>query len=139
MAISQISSARQPLLDRLSRQQQDQFRIARRAALVGIAASTCLSGAKLFVGWKAHSTAVQADGLENLGDVLSTVIVLIGLIVAARPPDANHPYGHGRSETVAGLVVGLLLGVAGGAICLESWSARGRPMVLLRRCLPSGP
>jgi cation diffusion facilitator family transporter len=79
-----------------------------------------LSVAKLLVGWFGHSTAVFADGLENAGDLFGSGLVLYALFVASRPPDREHPYGHGRSETIAGLAVGFLLGASGLAICYES-------------------
>jgi hypothetical protein len=57
---------------------------------------------------------VLATGVEFAGDVFASSVVLFGTIAAARPADANHPYGHGRAETLAAIVVGLGL-VAGGA------------------------
>ena len=54
-----------------------------------------------------------ATGVEFAGDVLASAVVLLGLIVAGKPADENHPYGHGRIESLAAFVVGLIL-VAGG-------------------------
>jgi cation diffusion facilitator family transporter len=88
---------------------------------VGIVASGALSVAKLVAGWLAHSTAVFADGLENLADLFGSGLVLYGLMVAARPPDKEHPYGHGRSETIAGLAVGMILATSGVLICYHSF------------------
>ena len=65
-------------------------------------------------------TAVFADGIENTVDLFGSGIVLFSLHLAAQPPDSNHPYGHGRSETIAGLAVGFLLGVSGLFICYQS-------------------
>lgn len=79
-----------------------------------------LSAIKLIVGWIGHSTAVLADGLENTGDLFGSGLVLYALHIASRPADREHPYGHGRSETIAGLAVGFLLGASGLAICFES-------------------
>jgi cation diffusion facilitator family transporter len=59
---------------------------------------------------------VVADGLESAGDVFASGIVLLGLTLAARPADWNHPYGPGRIETVTGLFVGFMLAMAGLAI-----------------------
>ena len=64
----------------------------------------------------AGSTAVIADGIESAGDFLASGIVAIGLMIAARPPDENHPYGHGRLETISGLAVGVLLSITGTTI-----------------------
>src|SRR5262245_16197105 len=71
----------------------------------------------------AGSLSTLAVGFEITGDVLASAIVLIGLGVAARPPDANHPYGHGRIETVAGLLVGFLLVTGGTGVIYRSMTA----------------
>lgn len=63
---------------------------------------------------------MTAIGAEFAGDVLASSVVLVGLIAASRPPDANHPYGHGRLETVAGLLVGFILVVGGVGVCYRS-------------------
>jgi cation diffusion facilitator family transporter len=90
--------------------------VGRRLALISISISVVLAAAKLIVGVKAGSTAVISDGLEASGDVLSSAIVYAGLWLASKPPDAEHPYGHGRYETLAGLAVGGLLLLTGAAI-----------------------
>ena len=56
---------------------------------------------------------------ETTADVLTAGIVFTGLWVASRPPDENHPYGHGRYETLAGLAVGAILLVTGAGICWQ--------------------
>jgi cation diffusion facilitator family transporter len=68
---------------------------------------------------------VVADGVESASDILASGAVLFGLIVASLPPDANHPYGHGRFETLAGLLVGMLLAGTGTAISIRSLSNIG--------------
>ena len=89
---------------------------------MGIAALSMLVGfvmaaAKIIVGLKANSTAVVSDGFESASDVLTSGIVLIGLYIARKPPDEDHPYGHGRFETLAGLAVGTILAASGTLIC----------------------
>lgn len=79
-----------------------------------------LAVAKIVVGLLAGSTAVVADGVESAGDVLASGVILIGLWVASRPPDENHPYGHGRFETLTGLGVGLGLVLTGVVIVWRS-------------------
>jgi cation diffusion facilitator family transporter len=78
--------------------------------------SGVLAAIKITAGLMGHSTAVVADGLESTGDMFASGIVLLGLTLAAKPADWNHPYGHGRIETVTGLFVGFTLAVAGLAI-----------------------
>jgi cation diffusion facilitator family transporter len=78
--------------------------------------SGALAAIKITAGLMGHSTAVVADGLESAGDVFASGIVLLGLTLAAKPADWEHPYGHGRVETVTGLFVGFTLALTGLAI-----------------------
>jgi cation diffusion facilitator family transporter len=82
--------------------------------------SGALAVIKIAFGISGHSTAVVADGLESAADVIASGFVLFGLTLAAKPADDNHPYGHGRVETLTGLLIGLVLMVGGALI---SWSA----------------
>ena len=77
-------------------------------------------GQDLLAGLHGHSTAVVADGLESASDVFASGFVLLGLTLAAKPADAEHPYGHGRVETLTGLLIGLGLAVGGALICYGS-------------------
>ena len=77
-------------------------------AAVSIAASAALSIANVWAGLAGGSTSVTAAGAEFAGDVLASTIVLLGMLAAAKPPDEDHPYGHGRVETLAGLAVGVI-------------------------------
>ena len=92
------------------------MQIGQRVALAGMVVSGVLAAIKITAGLMGHSTAVVADGLESTGDMFASGIVLLGLTLAAKPADWNHPYGHGRIETVTGLFVGFTLAVAGLAI-----------------------
>lgn len=85
----------------------------RRLAVISVVASAALAALNVAVGLTAQSASVVAIGVEFAGDVLASAVVLVGLLVASRPPDDNHPYGHGRIETIAGLFVGFVL-MAGG-------------------------
>jgi cation diffusion facilitator family transporter len=91
-------------------------RIGRRIALISMVVGTGLAVSKILVGTHVGSDAITSDGLEASGDVLSSCIVYAGLWAASRPPDSEHPYGHGRYETLAGLAVGAILLLAGAAI-----------------------
>jgi cation diffusion facilitator family transporter len=98
-------------------------RVGRRVAIAGIAASATLATLNVAVGLHARSTSVVATGFEFAGDVLASTIVLLGISVAARPADRDHPYGHGRVETLAAFVVGLILLAGGAGICWNSLRA----------------
>jgi cation diffusion facilitator family transporter len=83
-------------------------------------ASAALSAAKIIIGLHANSTAVVSDGLESAGDVLASGLALFGLILAAKPPDTEHPYGHGRVEILSALIVGMMLTASGSLISFRS-------------------
>jgi cation diffusion facilitator family transporter len=93
--------------------------------------SAALATAKIVVGLRANSTAVVSDGLESVGDVLTSGLVLFGLFIAAKPPDSEHPYGHGRLETLSALVVGMILIASGSLIAFRSlqraWESQHTP------------
>jgi cation diffusion facilitator family transporter len=91
-----------------------------RSSLVGIAANCFLALLKCFTGIVGHSFALVADGIESFSDVITSSVVYWGLRVAIKPPDKDHPYGHGKAEPVAGLIVGVALMAAGLAIAAES-------------------
>jgi cation diffusion facilitator family transporter len=82
---------------------------------------------KIAIGLAAHSAAVVSDGLEAGADVVSSAIVFAGLWLASKPPDHNHPYGHGRYETLASLGVSSILAITGVAICWRSFATMGEP------------
>lgn len=101
--------------------------LGQRVALISMGVSGVLAAAKLIAGWVAGSMAVFADGIESAGDVLFSGVVLLGLLVASRPPDENHPYGHGRFETLTGLGVAIALALTGMLICWRSLSGLAGP------------
>jgi cation diffusion facilitator family transporter len=80
-----------------------------RTTAVGLVVNFTLATGKLVAGWVGHSHALIADGVESLADLLSSVIVWRGLVVAAEPPDQDHPYGHGKAEPLAAALVALML------------------------------
>jgi cation diffusion facilitator family transporter len=92
----------------------------RRIAITSMLVSAGLAAAKISIGLHAQSTATVSDGVESAGDVLASGLVLLGLIIAAKPPDSEHPYGHGRLETLSALAVGMLLVGTGVLIAFES-------------------
>lgn len=103
----------------------ESYRTARRVTLAGMTISGVLACSNIVIGLLATSTSVVATGVEFAGDVLASSIVLIGMGVAARPADANHPYGHGRFETISAFVVGVILAAGGAMICYQSLQAVG--------------
>lgn len=89
--------------------------------LIGMLVNTGLAFVKLVAGLVGHSYALIADAVESMADIVASVVVWQGLNIAARPADSDHPYGHGRAETLAALIVALMVigagvGIAVGAI-----------------------
>ena len=91
-----------------------------KSTLLGIAVNLALALTKCTAGLLGHSFALVADGLESSADVLSGLVVYFGLRLAVKPPDADHPYGHGKAEPIAAVVVGLTLVAAAIGIMFES-------------------
>jgi cation diffusion facilitator family transporter len=91
-----------------------------QATYISIIGNFVLAVAKGITGVFGNSYALVADAIESLTDVLSSALVLFGLKYSTRPADSNHPYGHGRAETlVTFLVVGFLL-ISATIIAYES-------------------
>jgi cation diffusion facilitator family transporter len=85
-----------------------------------IAINLVLALVKIAVGLVGNSYALVADGIESTADIFSSLVVWSGLRVSARPPDRNHPYGHGKAESLAGLAVALFLMAAAVLIAVQA-------------------
>ncbi|MFM8358542.1 MAG: cation diffusion facilitator family transporter [Verrucomicrobiota bacterium] len=90
-----------------------------RATLTGLAVNCLLAGGKLAAGMAGRSDALIADAVESLADILGALIVWHGLAVSARPADDEHPYGHGKAESLAAAAIGTLLLLAASGIGLH--------------------
>lgn len=75
---------------------------------------------KISIGMIISSTAIIADGINNLTDAISNITTLIGFHMASRQPDREHPYGHGRFEYLSGLLVGLIILAVGFSSLFEA-------------------
>jgi cation diffusion facilitator family transporter len=91
-----------------------------RLVLRGIALNAVLAAAKFAGGIFGHTYALIADGAESLLDILSSSLVWAGFRVAAKPPDADHPYGHGKAEPLAALAVALFVFMMAGWIAVHA-------------------
>lgn len=98
-------------------QKQERYQATRKVTLVGVAVNIVLSLVQLIGGFFAHSQALIADGIHTLSDLLSDFVVLFAAKMANQDADESHPYGHGRFETLATVILGLALsGVAVGIV-----------------------
>ena len=104
----------------------------RRVLLTALAVNVLLALVKFGVGWNLGSLSVLSDAIHSLLDGGASVIALIGITAAARPPDANHPYGHRKYEILATLIVA-------GLLFLRAWEILGAAVGrLLRQAAPPG-
>jgi len=89
------------------------------ASIVGICCNFLLFAVKLTGGLLMNSISVMADAFNNLSDAASSIISFVGVKLAGRPADADHPFGHGRYEYIAALIVAFLV-LEVGFSCLKS-------------------
>ena len=93
-----------------------------RVALLGLVVNVVLAFAKIVAGLVGHAYVLIADGIESALDVGGSIVIWGGLTVAARPPDETHPYGHGKAEPIAAIVVAF--GVLAAALVIAIQSVR---------------
>lgn len=91
-----------------------------RTTIIGIITSIVLAAIKAVAGILGNSYALIADAIESASDVFTSIVVLAGLRIAQLPPDQKHPYGHGKAEPFAGIVVAIALFVAAIIIITQS-------------------
>ncbi|MCF6138064.1 cation diffusion facilitator family transporter [Pseudalkalibacillus berkeleyi] len=108
--------------------QNDRFRQGEFAAWVGIIGNLILAIIKGSVGFLSNSRALIADAVHSASDVAGSFAVLLGLRAAKLPPDRDHPYGHGKAESIAAIIVAVLLFVVGLEIGYSSIEAFFHPI-----------
>ncbi|MCG8605979.1 cation diffusion facilitator family transporter [bacterium] len=91
-----------------------------RASAMAIAVNFVLAFVKIATGLIGNSYALVADGIESTTDIFSSMVVWSGLRISTKPPDKRHPYGHGKAESIAGVVVSAFLLVAAILIAVQS-------------------
>lgn len=104
----------------MSKNKPNRQKIIVRTSIIGIVTNIVLVAFKMTVGLIAASNAIVLDAVNNLTDVLSSVVTIVGTKLAARRPDREHPYGHGRYEYLAALVVGAIIFSVGAFALIES-------------------
>jgi len=91
-----------------------------RTVLVGLSSNVLLAVIKIVTGILGNSYALMADGIESTLDIFSSMVVLGGIKISSLPADENHPYGHGKAESLAAMSVSLILLMAGIGIAIKS-------------------
>ena len=86
---------------------------AMKVSIISIIANVVLAAFKLVAGILAHSSAMVSDAIHSASDVFSTFVVMIGIKIASKEPDEEHPYGHERMECVAAIILATILCITG--------------------------
>lgn len=107
----------------------ERFKKAEFAAWVGIIGNILLAALKIVVGMLGNSRALIADAAHSASDVVGSLAVLIGIRASKIPPDKDHPYGHGKAESVAAIIVAVILFLVGVQIGYGSFQALFEPIL----------
>lgn len=91
------------------------------AGVAGIVTNALLSTIKIAAGLIFNSIAITADGINNLADASSSIILLVGIKLSVKPPDEEHPYGHARIEYLTGLLISLAIIILGAQLFMNSF------------------
>ena len=111
---------------------QQRYKKVRKVTLIGSLVDFLLGITKILVGWVAHSQALIADGIHSLSDLATDFIVLYAAKHAHKEADENHPYGHGRIETLATVGLGVTLAIIAGGIAYDAVLRLNDPDKLLQ-------
>ena len=95
-------------------------RVANRVSCITIIGNLVLSVGKFLAGIIAHSNAMISDAVHSASDVFSTFVVIIGIKLASKKPDKEHPYGHERLECVAAIILAIVLFITGLGIGMNA-------------------
>lgn len=104
-------------------EKDERFKQAEFGAMVGIVGNIVLAIIKAVIGYVGNSKALMADAVHSASDVIGSLAVLFGLRAAKQPPDDDHPYGHGKAESISAIIVAVLLFVVGIEIVISSIKA----------------
>lgn len=99
---------------------EENIKFARRGPLVSILAYLVLTIGKLVFGHLLNSSSLTADGFNNLSDIMSNVILLVGLYLASRPADEDHRFGHWKIEDLASLLTSFIMFLVGFQVLFET-------------------
>ncbi|WP_041808732.1 cation diffusion facilitator family transporter [Evansella cellulosilytica] len=109
---------------------EERYKKVKFGAWVGIIGNIALAVIKFIVGMLANSRALVADAVHSASDVVGSVAVLIGIRAAQLPPDRDHPYGHGKAETITAIIVAVLLFIVGLEIAIGAINAFFEPIAV---------
>ncbi len=104
----------------MEKKEKDRKSVIVNTSVIGIIANVFLAIFKAIVGFVSNSIAITLDAVNNLSDVLSSVITIVGTKFAEKAPDKDHPYGHGRIEYLSAMIISIIILYAGGLSFFES-------------------
>ena len=93
--------------------QESSKKLGYAEGIASVIINTLLFGLKIWVGTTSSSVAMTADAWHTLSDTLTSVVVIFGFWISSRPEDEEHPFGHGRAEVIATIIIATLLAVVG--------------------------
>jgi len=99
----------------------EDLKIGEKGIWISITAYIGLAVVKIIAAGLGHSEGLKADGLNNLSDVIGNAAILAGLIIARKPPDEDHRYGHFRAETIASLFASFFMFFVGGKVLYDAF------------------
>lgn len=108
-------------------EQEERYKEAKKGAYIGIYGNLLLAFVKIVIGMVGNSKALIADAVHSASDVVGSLAVLFGLKAAKMPPDEDHPYGHGKAESIAAIIVAVLLFIVGIEIGRTSFTSFFKP------------
>ncbi len=91
-----------------------------RSTLISIVINMILAGIKIFFGIVGKSKALVADGFHSVSDIVGSIVVLVGVYLGNKPADEEHPYGHGKLESIAGNIIGVILVITAYSLIVEN-------------------
>ncbi|MEG7357330.1 manganese transporter MneP [Bacillus sp. 0209A] len=94
--------------------------ISKKVALIALIANLILMAGKVFFGLIGDSDAVFADGIHSAADVVASIAVLAVIGISNKPPDQDHPFGHGKAEVISEAIVGIILVIVSVYILIEA-------------------
>lgn len=98
--------------------------------VMGLSINLLIFLLKIIIGFMSNSVAIISDAINNLSDSMSSLVTIVGIKIAAKPADKEHPYGHGRTEYIASLIVGIFIILVGFELLKTSIENIFNPKVL---------
>lgn len=99
---------------------EDRYKVSKKVSIISIFVNVILSIFKILVGYLSSSQALIADGLHSVSDMASTLIIMVSIRFSRTPADEDHPYGHGKAESIGTVILALILIFTGFALIKDT-------------------